>query len=524
MGGGRGAHSARDAGELTLFIRPKVGMYGAFSRLNYKPWYAIAEFVDNAIQSFLANGPRLQKADGKRHLVVKVSVEPDRVVISDNAAGIAAGDLARAFTPAEPPADASGLSEFGLGMKAAACWFAKRWSVRTKALGEGVERTITFDIPKIIAEGTENLAVKERQAKPESHFTTIVLEDLNVRPQKKTITKLKNHLASIYRCFIREGSVEILYGAGSPDEHLHYVEPAVLEASHFKSPSKAAVVWKKEIKIALDKSHRITGWAGLREKASLSEAGFAVFRRKRLIQGSYDDPYRPESIFGKPNSFTFQRLFGELHVEGFQVSHTKDGLQWEEWEEQILTELERQLNERPIPLLDQAEGHRHGRARHASNSWGAGAAQDAASAIAEHAPPVISGQLTSKPDTKPPAAALPPAKLNASKRVELQLHHAHRDWAVEIEIANDEGQEDWFTYSKSDAASDAVALTIRLNLAHPFSERFGLGREQDLEPLVRIAAAYAIAEVTALQSGVPAAARTVRRNFNHLLRDALSKP
>jgi hypothetical protein len=36
-----------------IHIRPKVGMYGAFSRLPYKPWYAIAEFVDNSIQSFL---------------------------------------------------------------------------------------------------------------------------------------------------------------------------------------------------------------------------------------------------------------------------------------------------------------------------------------------------------------------------------------------------------------------------------------------------------------------------------------
>jgi hypothetical protein len=524
MGGGKAAHTARNEGELTLFIRPKVGMYGAFSRLNYKPWYAIAEFVDNAIHSFIANGARLQKADGRRHLTVKVSVEPDRVVVTDNAAGIAAGDLARAFTPAEPPADASGLSEFGLGMKAAACWFAKRWSVRTKALGEDVERTIAFDVPKIVAEGTEHLVVKERPAKPDSHFTAIVLEDLNVRPQKRTITKLKNHLASIYRCFIREGSVEILYGAGTPDERLQYQEPGVLEAPHFKSTSKPSVVWKKEINIELDKSHRITGWAGLREKASLSEAGFAVFRRNRLIQGSYDDPYRPESIFGKPNSFTFQRLFGELHVEGFQVSHTKDGLQWEEWEEDILAELERQLNERPLPLLDQAEGHRHGRARHASATWGARAAEDAASAIAEHAPPVIGGQLKSKPDSKPPVPALPPVRLNASKKVELQIHHAHRDWSVKIEVANDDAQDDWFTYSKSDSAGEAVTVTIRVNLAHPFSERFGFGREQDLEPLVRIAAAYAIAEVTALQAGVPAAARTVRRNFNHLLRDALSKP
>ena len=42
-------------------------------------------------------------------------------------------------------------------MKAAACWFARRWSVRTKALDENVERTVTFDVPEIISSGTEQI-------------------------------------------------------------------------------------------------------------------------------------------------------------------------------------------------------------------------------------------------------------------------------------------------------------------------------------------------------------------------------
>lgn len=35
-----------------LNIQPQAGVLGVFSRLNYKPWYAIAEFVDNSTQSF----------------------------------------------------------------------------------------------------------------------------------------------------------------------------------------------------------------------------------------------------------------------------------------------------------------------------------------------------------------------------------------------------------------------------------------------------------------------------------------
>ena len=35
-----------------LNIQPQAGVIGVFSRLNYKAWYAIAEFVDNSTQSF----------------------------------------------------------------------------------------------------------------------------------------------------------------------------------------------------------------------------------------------------------------------------------------------------------------------------------------------------------------------------------------------------------------------------------------------------------------------------------------
>jgi hypothetical protein len=509
-----------DETDVTLPIRPQVGMYGAFSRLNYKAWYAIAEFVDNAIQSFLSNKSKLAKADGNNgRLLISIEVAQDRVTVSDNAAGIARNDLGRAFTPAEPPPNASGLSEFGLGMKAAACWFAQRWIVRTKALGEKVERTISFDVQKIVENGIEELRPASRPVtNTSSHYTSIVLEQLNVRPQTRTIKKMKEHLASMYRAFLRDGDVEIRFNG----ESLAFEEPEILHAPPFKTPSKAPIEWRKNITVKLDNQHRITGWAGLREKGSVSEAGFAVFRRNRLIQGSYDETYRPEQIFGKPNSFTYQRLTGELHVEGFRVSHTKDGLQWDEWEDLIIDELSKELNASPIALLDQAEGHRQGRSKSSSGTWGRNAAKDAAAAIEQHAPPVLADQLESRPETKKPAAQLPPAKLTASEAVDIEIKHGSLSWMVKVEIANEPQNEDWFSYSRHEGDKKGDELTIRINLGHPFSEKFGLSREQDLEPLVRIAAAFALAEITALKAGVPASCRTVRRNFNQLLRSALS--
>ena len=78
-------------------------------------------------------------------------VHVDLAQIRDNAAGISRSAYSRAFRPAALPPDRSGLAEFGMGMKSAACWFAPRWTVRTAALGEGVARTIRLDAMSSIA-------------------------------------------------------------------------------------------------------------------------------------------------------------------------------------------------------------------------------------------------------------------------------------------------------------------------------------------------------------------------------------
>src|SRR6185503_5319184 len=99
--------------------------------LNYKSWYALAEFVDNALQSYLANRARLGGTGAVLTVEISLSPEPPgRLIIRDNAAGIEEGTYSRAFRPAEVPPDRSGLSEFGMGMKSAACWFSPRWRVR----------------------------------------------------------------------------------------------------------------------------------------------------------------------------------------------------------------------------------------------------------------------------------------------------------------------------------------------------------------------------------------------------------
>ena len=503
-------------------IRPGVGILSVLRHLNYKPWFAMAEFVDNSLQSYLENRDALRRLHGDDFCLM-VEIELDRsdemcIKIRDNAAGIASSEYGRAFRPAELPTDRTGLAEFGMGMKSAACWFAPRWKVRTTALGESVERTISFDIEMIVRDDIEELDVAESPAVPDSHFTEITLLDPYNKLQTRTGGKIKEHLASIYRIFLREGVLDLRFDG----EKLVYELPAVLVQPYFKSPDETPRRWYREFDFDFGLGLRASGFAALREVASTSTAGFALFRRKRLIEGSWDEPYRPEYIFGSGNSYRKQRLFGEIHLEGFEVSHTKDGFKWEDHEQTFLEFLRDELETDAVPLLSQAEGFRARVAQRELRAEAEKANTRVAETIEKEAPPVLEAQSALPPVTDPPPQSLVPDPSGSSRVIEVT--HRGVQWRITIELSIDPAVEDWLSLTDRPASRNAPReITVRMSLAHPFMQRFCRVELSEIEALERVAAALALAEITARDAGVPQYG-TIRRNVNQLLRDALSKP
>ena len=68
----------RMRGRDSINIRPGVAVLAVLRHLNYQPWFAFAEFVDNALQSFLAHRDELVLVDGPG-VKLKVSIELDGV-------------------------------------------------------------------------------------------------------------------------------------------------------------------------------------------------------------------------------------------------------------------------------------------------------------------------------------------------------------------------------------------------------------------------------------------------------------
>jgi hypothetical protein len=499
-----------------------VSILSVLRHLNYRPWYAIAEFVDNSLQSYLDHRAELERLHGP-DWKLRVSVELDsseggRIVIRDNAAGIHEADYRRAFRPAEIPPDRSGMAEFGMGMKSAACWFARAWTVRSSALGEPVARIVHFDINQIVNDRLEELDVKVEPATPTEHFTEIILEGLHRVPQTKTVAKIRQHLQSIYREFLRSGVLELKFDG----EPLSFEEVPILRASFYKTPDVEPVEWKKDINFDFGLGLKVHGFAALRGTASTSEAGFALFRRGRLIIGSADEGYRPEAIFGRTNSYRYQRLFGELHLEGFEVTHTKDGFRWEEHEEIFLDLLRELLDAEPLPLLRQAEQFRARLKPEMLQPAAEKAVEQTAATIEREVPPVVLHQIEEGPEQQEPPAELPPAAPPQTlRRIMIDIRGTR--WEITIELATDPGIGSWLTVSEHETDGDTCRLGLRLALAHPFMERFAGSDPDRLEPLLRVAVGLGLAQTTARMSGVRMAG-TIVRNLNELLRDALSKP
>jgi len=488
-------------------IRPNSSILSVLSHLNYKAWYAVAEFVDNSLQSYLTNQERLRELHGPDfRLKMRVWLDQNNrlIEITDNAAGISGEDFPRAFKPAEVPLDRSGLSEFGMGMKTAACWFTPTWNVRTKALGESVERTVRFDLATIVGNKLEHLPVQETSADPNQHFTVVRLEAVGKKfPVTRTQKKLRDHLASIYRVPLRAGAFELFFDEDK--EPLQYQDPEVLVAPPYNQPAAKPCTWRKEIDFSFGDGKRVTGFAALRQEGSTTHAGFALFRRNRLILGSDDETYRPTEVFGNSNSYRYQRLFGELHVEGFEVSHTKDGFHWDDFEEDFLLRLREHLKGEDLDLLAQAENYRARPSKAALQPLIKEATDAIVADLIQSAEPALSLQSIGRAVVAATVRVAPEEGAVASTRTfELLLDDFL--WRVTLQTTVDPSVTDWLSFSETESKQTSFIggssdVLVSVALGHPFAQRFLGPRGENTEIILRFAVVLALSCIKFKRAG-----------------------
>lgn len=309
-----------------LNIRPDTGVYGTYKRISYEAWTALAEFVDNSTQSFYDHKEELFSTKYYRGLEVEIdyiedSSVGDEIIIRDNAYGMNYRDFQRAIILDRPPMNTKGRNEFGMGLKAAACWFGNLWSVESTCLGNNVKYKATIDIDNLVKYKNEEIDVEEETANPKEHYTIIKIQKLNQKIKGKRIeNKIRELLSSIYRADFRTGQIKVFYNGNLLE--FEEVEPYV---------DANKVQWKKEVNFTIPYKGNdlsVKGFIAIRIPGSTRNAGFTLMRRGRVIVGGPEKNYRPYEVFGPSNLYTYQRMYGELEMDDWPVTQAKDGFDW----------------------------------------------------------------------------------------------------------------------------------------------------------------------------------------------------
>ena len=228
-------------------------------------------------------------------------------------------------------------------------------------------------------------------------------------------------------------------------------------------------------------------------------------------------------MFGSPNSYRFQRLFGELHLDGFEVSHTKDGFRWTD-EAAFAQLLADELDAGELPLLKQGEGHRQKATRPAMQRSATAAVtsttDDLRDNVEQAMPPAAEEASHEDPPMTPEPrtqTAMPPLANS-----ELSFEFWGATWTVIIRVSDDESQGDWLDVGEAEITDGDRRIVIQLAGAHPFMTRFAHRDAEVMQALVRDAAALGLSEALLRNIGGPNPA-AIRRTANDLLREIFSE-
>lgn len=348
-------------------IIPGIDVVNTFENQKTEIQFALGEYIDNSIDSYLKNKADLNKIDSDFRPFIDISFDAfgNTIVIEDNCAGIHKDDEERAFSIGSTNPNDGDLGTYGMGMKVSSFWFCPNWELETKNINEKYKKTFKVNLKDVLQTGkTEDSSVKS-DADP---FTKITLK--NVYPGKvptdtKKLANIQNYLSEMYRFMILDESITIRFN-GKP---LTYEPPEFFWKRYIDENEGDEITWAAEIP-AFDlgtvdrdgKKIKLKTLGGLvyikNRGTNKGQKGFSMFWKKRLVDGHPQRPWMPGTInydekelqiYGARNQYVAQRLEGYIHLSStFQVPSTKDGVRWEGTEEKLILELKKYLENATI--------------------------------------------------------------------------------------------------------------------------------------------------------------------------------
>lgn len=497
---------------VSIKFRPRA--YGVYRSLQNKVWYALSEYIDNALQSYLKNKRKILQFEKKYKFKVELEInrDEDYIRIYDNAGGIDVSNFARAFEPANIPVDISGLSEFGMGMKIASIWFADEYVVRTSAIGEKIERKVSFNLNKVIKDEKEVLDVLSSKATLERHFTEVTLKRLSRNaPSVFQLNKIKAHLASIYRKYLRNSELTLIVNG----EELIFEEPEVLVAPFYKNMNGRNKLWKKEINVKVG-SYKIKGFIALLKEMSAINSGFSLFRRNRVIEGSHDEKFHPKVLCGHAGSPRDKRIFGELELEGVDVSFNKGSFQGLEEIEPLLEIIKTQISQNELNIIKQADEYRKYKSASEIKKVAKKVAIDIKKeAKTENYKKKIEDTIKKLESTAKPAEQALKTKSKIEAGIE-DITLNKKNYRLKMDIIYDKGYPNMYSLLVKSDNSTNVELEGKINFEHSFFKKNQIYNLETFKPFISIIKALMFSEIFASSQGTKNGGN-IRINFNKFI-------
>lgn len=465
-------------------IRPTTGVYATYKNIRYEPWTAIAEFVDNATQSYYDHVEELEKTKEWKNLRIEIQYKKDfygnyELTICDNAFGMNFKDFQRAIILDSKPQIAT-RSEFGMGLKTSACWFGNNWSVETVELGSERKYFTAVDVDLLSKTKDEEIEFTETKCDRIEHGTTIHIWNLARNLAGRQIEKTKKQIAGMYRRDLQSGKIEILYNG----DKLTYETPAFFKET---LPDGSIKEWKKNIKFEIcdekNKKYFVSGYIALLEKGSTYGAGFTLLRRGRVIVGGYENCYRPSEVFKSSTTYVYQRLFGELNLDDFPVTQTKDSFDWynngleEKLIEKLVKVTKDYVKKASEPKKNQGNPVNIAIDKNTLNDFtNAGVIKNAVITPIDpnktYSEPSIPISFVSQTDTDSLFPSVEEIPVIGVENTKISFDISGRKYVLNYSIKKEDSEGKWLVVSEPRENKEVCEFDVEWNIAHPFFKHY----------------------------------------------------
>ena len=542
-----------------------VGILQILKSVSYTPAEAIAEYVDNSVQSYLDNKENLKKINKNYKLKVSIICNKDEIIIEDNAAGIEdkvfelalkTAAMSQGFKSKSKSNSKNSLNEFGMGMKAASYWFTNTWTIKTKSIYEKSNKTVKLDLNKIIENGSGITPVKEEYENNIKGYTIITLKNLHQHIANHQ--KIIDRLASIHRQFLNK-DIDITFTAGKDKKYnnikVYYDRPKFrkeppylpyqkwinenkgnLNNKNIKKLRPNDIIWKVPFKFkfgVIQKGMIAEGYVAKMQEQTKAISGFYYFRRGKLLEG----PVHPETFFnnGKPDgTSTSNAIYSEVNFEGANSVFSKNRMNIDDRDRQDfeikLRNILRQdfqksgsdiLKQLKVPnkeinlLYDQEKKLMEGKINPEE-------LEDYKLSQKHHgiesALKALKKNLNNTALTKNPKKPLPSfdGKVTPSELIK-GIKVGNKKYTFNLEQTFEETASDpWLDYEIDDIKK---VITIRIAMAHPFIQHYFLGASREkIQQGIKLLAKYlVIAENTAREVQGVRRPEVIRDNINKIL-------